>query len=199
VNFYNFARSICRFYLKLFRNIKIEGQDNMPQEGPVIVASNHISFLDPVVVGCVFDRQINFIAKEELFHIPILKTIIKRLHAFPVKRGSGDRGALRAALQVLSQGKCFGIFPEGHRNRTKDLITPFKGGAAMIAIKSGAPVLPVAVQGTKGFFSPVRVKIGKPISVPKQIEKIDKNTLTNFNKQLEDALLKLLKELHLQL
>lgn len=171
----------------------------MPQEGPVIVASNHISFLDPVVVGSVFDRQINFIAKEELFHIPILKAIIKGLHAFPVKRGSGDRGALRAALQILAQGKCFGIFPEGHRNRTESLITPFKGGAAMIALKSGAPVLPVAVQGTKGFFGPVRVKIGKPISVPKQIEKIDKNTLTNFNKQLEDALLKLLKELHLQL
>jgi len=91
VNFYNFARAICRFYLKVFRHIEIEGQDNMPQEGPVIVASNHISFLDPVVVGCVFERQISFIAKEELFHIPILRAIIKGLHAFPVKRGSGDR------------------------------------------------------------------------------------------------------------
>jgi len=68
----------------------------------------------------------------------------------------------------------------------------------MMALKSGAPVLPVAVQGTKGFFSPVRVKIGKPVSVPKQVEKVDKNTLSDFNKQLEDNLLKLLKELHLQ-
>ena len=90
MNFYNFARSICRFYLKLFRNIKIEGQDNMPQEGPVIVASNHISFLDPVVVGCAFDRHLNIISKEELFRIAILKAIIKGLHAFPVKRCSGD-------------------------------------------------------------------------------------------------------------
>lgn len=195
MNFYIFARGICRFYLKVFRNIKVEGQGNMPKNGPVIVASNHISLLDPVVVGCVFEREINFIAKEELFQIPILKTIIKALNAFPIKRGSGDRGALRAALQVLSQNRCFGIFPEGHRNRTEARLTPFKGGAAMIALKSGAPVLPVAVQGTKGFFGQVRVKIGKPIPVPEQFEKIDKTTMTDFTKKLEETVAQLLKEL----
>jgi len=195
MNFYSFARVICRVYLKVFRNIKVEGQNNMPSHGPVIVAANHISYLDPVVVGAVFDREINFVAKEELFHIPILKSIIKALNAFPVKRGLGDRGALRAALQILSQNRCFGIFPEGHRNRTEAKLTPFKGGAAMIALKSGAPILPVAVQGTKGFFRQVRVKIGQPIQVPTQIEKVDKAAVTELTQKLEQAIFQLLTEL----
>lgn len=194
MTFYNFACSLCRLYLKIFRNIKIEGQNNMPKNGAVIVASNHVSYLDPVVVGCVFTREINFLAKEELFQIPVLRSIITALHAFPVKRGSGDRGALRAALKLLSQGKCFGIFPEGHRNRSNLPLAPFKAGAAMLALKSGAPVLPVAVQGTKGVLSQVRVKIGKPIPVPNH-DKVDKNTVTSFNQQLEKAVSQLLEEL----
>lgn len=195
MKFYSFARGLCRLYLKTFRRWEIEGEENIPSQGPVIIASNHISYLDPVVVGCAFNREISFLAKEELFEIPILRTIISNLNAFPVKRGSGDRGAIRAALELLAQGECFGIFPEGHRNRTQAPLTPFKAGVALLAIKSGAPVLPVALDGTKGFFSRVRIKIGPPISMEDRGKKLDKSKMAALTDQVETAVSLLLGKL----
>lgn len=192
--FYQFARSLCRLYLKIFRGFKVEGIEKVPPTGPVILAANHTSYMDPVALGCALERPIRFLAKEELFHIPLLSPLIKSLGAFPVKRGTGDRGALRTSLEILSQGHCFGIFPEGQRNRTKQPLLPFKPGAAMLAAKSGAVVVPVALLGTKGWFGRITVRIGDPLRFPQtEGSRPSKEELENFSQSLYQAIGQLLK------
>lgn len=135
----------------------------MPAEGPVIVAANHLSNLDPVVVGCLFRRNITFLAKAELFRIPVLKTVIKVLGAVPLHRGRSDIAAMRTAMEVLREGRVLCLFPEGTRSRTGELL-PLKQGVAMLAWKSGAPVLPVALWGTNRWgLTRVKAKVGKPL------------------------------------
>ncbi|WP_227764193.1 lysophospholipid acyltransferase family protein [Zhaonella formicivorans] len=195
MTFYEFARGLCRIYLKTFRRWQVEGAENLPSKGPVILAANHVSYLDPVALGCAFDRQVHFLAKEELFRIPLLGWIIDHLGAFPVKRGAGDRGAIRASLEILHNGGCFGIFPEGGRNKTSQLLLPFKAGAAMLAAKSGAPVLPVALIGTSGFSGKVIVRVGKPISFPIEADgRAGKEELENFSREIVTAITEMLEE-----
>jgi len=163
--FYRFARALCRLLLLLLRRWEVHGGENLPVSGGVLVISNHQSYWDPVVVGCALARQVHFMAKAQLFQIPVLGTIIRALGAFPVARGSGDRGAIRRALQVLEAGCVLGIFPEGTRSRSGELLEPHLG-AAMLAVKAGVPVLPVAVINTRGIWGKVRVHIGKTLQFP---------------------------------
>ncbi|MBE3588719.1 MAG: 1-acyl-sn-glycerol-3-phosphate acyltransferase [Thermoanaerobacteraceae bacterium] len=160
--FYRFARAVCRLILLLLRRWVVEGAENLPRRGGVLVVSNHASYWDPVVVGCALDRQVHFMAKAELFHFPVLGPVIRRLDAFPVARGGADRQAIRRALELLKQGRVVGIFPEGTRSRTGELLEPHLG-AAMLALRAQVPVLPVAVINSRGLFRRVRVHIGKPL------------------------------------
>lgn len=194
MTFYQFARSLCRLYLKIFRGFKVEGLEKMPKTGPVILAANHISYMDPVAIGCAIERPIRFLAKEELFRIPLFNTLIRALGAFPVKRGSGDRGALRASLEILEQGNCFGIFPEGQRNRTHQLLLPLKPGAAMLAAKTKAVVVPIALKGTKGWVDKITVRIGEPLSFPpSEKNRPSKEELNDFNQSLYRAIEEMLR------
>ncbi|GAW28084.1 MAG: lysophospholipid acyltransferase family protein [Bacillota bacterium] len=162
----------------------MEGEKNLPVEGPVIIAANHVSNLDPVVVGCAFDRKVSYLAKEELFQVPVLSWIIRHLGAFPVKRGTGDRGAIRAALDVLEKGDCFGIFPEGTRSKDGNLQQP-KLGVAMLAAKTGAPVLPVALINTQRLLAPITVRVGQVIKPPWPAgSKVSKEELEAFAQQI---------------
>lgn len=163
--FYRFARLLCRMVLLILRRWEVRGVDNFPHSGGLVVISNHTSYWDPVVIGCTLTREIHFMAKAELFSIPLLSIIIKTLHAFPVRRGGSDRNAIRTALQHLGNGNVVGIFPEGTRSKTGDILDPHLG-AAMLALKAGVPILPVAVVGTRGFVGKVRVLIGKPMEFP---------------------------------
>ena len=157
---------ICGAFIQLFRFVyrwQIEGRENLPSEGPVIICSNHISWLDPPLMGCIaWPRHVHIMAKEELFRIPVFGSIIKRVKAFPVKRDSADRRAIKTAIDIVKNGEIVGLFPEGTRSRTKDLLPP-QPGVGLITHKSGAPVVPVAIMGPYKLFRPIRVRIGKPL------------------------------------
>lgn len=160
--FYRLARMVCRIILFLLRRWEVEGLEHLPRSGGVLVVSNHMSYWDPVVVGCALDRPVRFMAKAQLFRIPLLGPAIRALGAFPVVRGSPDRQALRQALEILGHDQVVGIFPEGTRSHSGQLLEPHLG-AAMLALRAGVPVLPVAVINTRGIFGKVRVHIGKPM------------------------------------
>ncbi len=159
--FYIAAKFICRTVLLVVRRWKVIGDPHLPPGGLILIA-NHVSYWDPVVIGCAIDRNIFFMAKEELFHIPVLAWIIKKLGAFPVQRSGGGRASIKMALEIVKDGNVVGIFPEGTRSKTGELLNPHLG-AAMLALKGGVPLLPVAVSGTKGFLGRVKVVIGKPL------------------------------------
>lgn len=165
--FYSIVRGFLRFIF-YFLGLKAEGLENLPQSGPCIIAANHVSNWDPVVVALVLKRPVYFMGKTALFKYRIMAAIFTGLHAFPVKRGVPDRKAIHRALHVLEEGKVLGIFPEGARNITGDM-KPLPG-VAMIALKSGVPVVPVACLGTRhtlpcGWFNPLLVRVGQPICI----------------------------------
>ena len=165
---------ILKFY---FRN-NIYGTENVPQQGPLVIVSNHASDLDPPIVSVCMKRPVAYMAKEELFEVPVLKQIITLYGAYPVKRGSADRSAIRSALNSLEQGWAVGIFLQG--TRTSDgRITEPKLGATLIAAKAKVPLLPVCIWGThavkrQGLIAnsvPITVRIGELIPPPESTKK----------------------------
>ncbi|MBI2490550.1 MAG: (d)CMP kinase [Candidatus Rokubacteria bacterium] len=128
---------------------RLEGRDtpHVPAAGPVLFVANHSSFLDPPAIGSCAPRQLHFLAKEALFAIPLFGRIIRAVNARPVRRGGADPAALRAGLRVLEDGGALLVFPEGSRG-TEGVLRPPKPGAAMLAVMTGAPVVPVYVSGT---------------------------------------------------
>ena len=190
---YLISRVFCRFVLFVIRRMEIHGKDNMPDEGGVVIASNHTSMWDPVIIGSAFDRWVSFMAKEELYKInPLFSWLIRHMQTFPVKRGQMDRGALKFALNHLKTGHIIGLFPEGTRSKSGDL-QDARNGAAMLAIKAGVPVLPVGIIGSKGWGKVV-VKVGKPINIDKFFEdKVNKELLNEFSKSFMAEIEKLLQ------
>jgi 1-acyl-sn-glycerol-3-phosphate acyltransferase len=164
------------------RSVKVEGVENVPRQGPLILASNHLNNADPPVIALVIPRHPTFMAKQEMFGWPILGLGIRAFGAFPVRRFEADLAALRKATERVRQGEMLVMFPEGTRSRTGSMR---KGhpGTAMIALRAGAPILPVAVTGTetvkwpwlflRPFLGPrVRVVIGQPFFLP-EVERVD--------------------------
>jgi len=143
--------------------IRTNGIDDFPAHNAVIVYSNHKSMWDPVIIGCLLKRQIHFMAKEELFANPLFGFIIKKLNAFPVKRGMPDRKAIKKALQVLNNKQVLGIFPEGTRSKDGKLHEP-EPGVALIAAKSkDVTLVPIAIGGKYKLFSRIDIIFGKPL------------------------------------
>jgi 1-acyl-sn-glycerol-3-phosphate acyltransferase len=170
--FYRFWRSFFRFLFSHCCYWEIEGLENFPVTGPVLVISNHTSYWDPVVVGCVFPRQVYFMAKKELYSYPVLAQILRMLGAFPVDRGRVDKGTIRHALTLLKDGKVLGIFPEGTRSKSGQLLPPLPG-AAFLAKHAGVPICPVAITGARqifagGRFRKFRVRIGQPLELQRK-------------------------------
>ncbi|MCL5026729.1 MAG: 1-acyl-sn-glycerol-3-phosphate acyltransferase [Chloroflexi bacterium] len=173
--FYLFANACTRTLLWLLTSTRVRGLENIPQEGPVIVLANHAHFIDPPILGAILTRKVVFMAKTELFRAPLLGWIVKHYDAFPVRRGEPDHAAMRQALKVLAEGGALGMFPEGTRSRTGALQRGHTG-AALLALRSNAPVVPVAIAGTNRVLRwpnillrpSVTVKIGPPftLSVP---------------------------------
>jgi len=170
VSLYPFARSVVAGILKPTFRIKVEGLEHFPKEGGVLLCTNHISNLDPPVVGVTAPRKVLFMAKDELFQVPVLKQLLNNFGTFPVKRGGGDREALRAGLKVLKEGNVLGLFPEGTRSKDGKL---GKGmpGAGFFALRSTAAVVPCAIIGPYKSFSTLRVVYGKPINMEEYREK----------------------------
>ncbi len=164
MNFYQFAKGVvASVFFPLYR-VEVKGKEYFPKEGAVLLCSNHIDNLDPPTVGISAPRQVHFMAKEELFRVPILGGIVRKVGSFPVKRGMSDREALRNGLNVLKEGGVLGLFPEGTRSKDGKL---GKGlaGAGFFALRSNALVVPCAVIGTYKPFRKVKVFFGEPINL----------------------------------
>lgn len=172
--FYALAREIVSLIFHIYFKIIVLGRENIPkQKGSYIIASNHVSNNDPPMVGIVFKGKYTFMAKEELFRInPLFTWLIKKLGAFPVKRGSKDSAAIDNALESLNNGRIFVIFPEGTRSKDGELGKP-KSGVTLVAARAKVPVVPVFVKyGKKRFLRrQVLVSIGEPI--PKESFDVD--------------------------
>ena len=150
-------------YFKFVHRWKIKGKENRKQDGPLIIMANHTSVLDPPIVGCIMNRQVHFMAKEELFKNPIFRRFLKGIGTFPVRRGKPDRKALKNAFKLLNNDKVICIFPEGTRH-SPDNLGKAKAGAVMIALKSQAPILPVGIINTKNKKK-LKISIGEPFTL----------------------------------
>ncbi|MFJ5747292.1 lysophospholipid acyltransferase family protein [Peribacillus frigoritolerans] len=163
LDFYTFAKNIVKGVLTPSFRVKTLGKGHIPKEGGVLICANHIDNLDPPVVGMTSPRDIHFMAKEELFHAPVLKGILPRVNAFPVKRGNSDRESLRKGLKLLKEGKAIGLFPEGTRSKTGQLGEGL-AGAGFFALRSDAVIIPCAIIGPYKFLRPLKVVYGPPIN-----------------------------------
>ena len=160
---------------------KTLGIKNLPKRGGVVVVSNHGSHLDPPILGHALGRPVAFMAKSELFNVPILSFIITACGAYPVKRGAGDREAIRNASAQLNQGWATGVFLDGTRQENGRVNDP-KPGAALLAARTGSPILPVAIINShrafpKGSilprFIPIHLRVGELIQPPKTKKRED--------------------------
>lgn len=160
-----FIRYSMYFVYKLFYNFHIEGKENLPEHEGVVIASNHRSYADPVLLTMPMEKPVTYMAKEELFKNKIFGTFIKILGAFPVRRGAGDMQVIDDSIAILQSGKNLVIFPEGSRSK-ENKVQKGKTGVALIAAKSGADVLPMGIcfEGSKLHFrSKLTLRIGKII------------------------------------
>lgn len=168
---FKLVRLVLNFVFFVCLGLKVEGRENIPDKGAIIIAPNHKSYWDPPVIGtAVNNRVIHYMAKEELFKNPIFGWLIRQFGTFPVKRGTVDRQAVRQAVRELKTGNPLGIFPEGTRIKREGL-GRFHSGMASLALMTGTPVVPVAVLGTMDLpkkNGPLAVLIGKPIEVKKE-------------------------------
>ena len=170
LNLYERAyKHLAGFIKKAFR-IKVVGAENEPMEGGYLACANHISFLDVIVMAVATKRQIRFMAKKELFGIPILGKLITALGAFPVDRKGNSAGSIKKSINLLESGEVVGMFPQGHRFAGRELESTrdnVKGGAAMAVWHAKVPVLPMYIETKNSrvrLFRPITIHIGKPIS-----------------------------------
>lgn len=160
---YQAIRLFLLAIFKIFFRIKVNGQENLPDSGPVILLSNHISLLDPPLLAAVSPRPVRFMAKKELFENPILRFILFLADAFPVDRKKNDITAVKKALSVLKKEEVLGLFPEGTRRPEGKLGTP-KLGSVMLAIKSGAPIVAVGISNVKAEGQ-ITINIGESFNL----------------------------------
>lgn len=160
---YIWIKAILRFVYRLLFRLEVKGIEVIPKQGAVVLCANHISVLDPPAVGIMLNRSVHFMAKAELFQIPILGSIIRALKAFPVKRNAVGKETIRTAVSLLREGNIIGIFPEGTRN--VDGVVAAKKGAALIALKSEATIIPVAIVGKYLIFHKTKIVYGAPIDI----------------------------------
>ncbi|MDR0652317.1 MAG: 1-acyl-sn-glycerol-3-phosphate acyltransferase [Synergistaceae bacterium] len=147
--FYRFVQNVFRLFFRLYNRLEVRGLSNVPNEGPMLVASNHASFVDPPLVGSVLPIRLRYLAKESLFRVPLLGFLIRTLGAVPVAREDSQRAGavMKLLLALLKDGECVLLFPEG--SRTEDgRLKPLEAGVAYLSVKTGVPVLPVYVKGS---------------------------------------------------
>ncbi|OXS61216.1 1-acyl-sn-glycerol-3-phosphate acyltransferase [Cohnella sp. CIP 111063] len=159
---YRIARAILRALYVLLYRLEARGIDNIPREGPVVLCSNHRSLQDPITLGVWVPRKVHYMAKEELFRIPLFGPLIRAVGAFPVKRGGVSKEAIRTAITLLQGGNVMGIFPEGTRNESVGM---GKRGAVTMAVRAKAIVVPVALVGQYRIFRKMVAVYGAPIDL----------------------------------
>jgi 1-acyl-sn-glycerol-3-phosphate acyltransferase len=184
---YRICRRLLRILFALFYRLEAIGTQHVPEEGPVILCANHISTFDPPLVGTPLERKVHFMAKAELFQMPILGWLIPRVGAFPVKRGGVGKETIKATLQLLRDGRVLGIFPEGSR---KNPSGEGKKGAALFATRTGAAVIPVSIIGNYKLFRKMTIIYGPPVDLSEFAE--------GTSEQLEAATDKIMKTIRTQ-
>lgn len=182
---YLFLKAVFYLIFKSLFRLEVRGSKNVPQEGGVIIAANHSSYLDPPVIGVALKRRATYMAREGLFRIPLLRNFVSAF-SFPVKRGSPRPSTIKEAVQRLKKGELIVMFPEGGRSKDGTFLDP-KRGVALIATMSRAPVVPALIRGTEKAFpvgakfirlAKIRVTFGKPISIG--LQEADKDFQERF-------------------
>ena len=186
---YDAAKLSLGVFFRLWR-MRVLGAENVPPTGPVIIACNHISYFDPPLLGTACPRRIRYMAKRELFNIPILGPLITSFGAYPVDRSGTPMAAVRRSVEVLRRGEVIGIFPEGTRNL--DGTVEAREGVALLASLGKAAVIPAAVIGTReaARFRRFEVVFGRPLRLPAG-RKATREELANFTDQVMQAIRKL--------
>jgi 1-acyl-sn-glycerol-3-phosphate acyltransferase len=161
---YIIFRFLFRLLYRYIYRYEIIGRENVPSTGAVMLCSNHISNLDPPILGSSIERKVAFMAKSELFDIPVVSFLITQFGAFPVKRGAQDKQALRKALGLLKEGHVLGVFPEGTRSKTGELGKAYTG-VGLFALKEPSTVIPVAIIGPYRPFKRIKVVFGSAINL----------------------------------
>ena len=181
MKFYNVAIKIVKGILKVFILFKVKGEENIPKEGAFLLCANHRSNMDPILIAAGCKRQLTFMAKDELFHVPVLGKLIKALGAFPIKRGKGDAAAVMATLKIMKRGEATLIFPEGTRMKNGERKS-VNSGIIRLAMQSNAKILPAYVG--KNY-----VTYGEPISYEEYIEDMkDTDKMQNLADSLMDTI-----------
>ncbi len=166
--FYRFMYTLLAWFFRTILRVSVEGLENIPEKGGAVLCSNHIAIRDVFVIAAPLDRQPRFLAKKELFRVPILAPLIRALGATPLDRGGMDVGAIRKSIELAESGEIVTVFPQGHRfPKVNPADTSVKHGAGMIAYRAGVPMIPVCIKVKNEHYVPfrkVRLIIGKPIS-----------------------------------
>lgn len=183
---FKFGRAVCAGLSHLWR-LQAYGVEHVPLDGPLIIAANHMSYLDPPMLGVALPRQISYMAKKELFDIPILGALISGVGTYPVDRNGSAKAAIKRSLEVLATGGAIGIFPEGTRN-TDGSHKP-QQGVALLASLSGAAVLPAALYGSDqaSKLHQIKVAFGEPLRLPSD-RKATREDLANFTGEVMSAI-----------
>ncbi len=189
--FYETCRVIVRVIVPLLIRLRVVGVENVPATGPVILVSNHLNWIDVPMIGLRLMRRTHFMAKIELFQRAPLKWLVIGLGAFPVRRGEADRQAIKQAEEVLKAGQVLVIFPEGTRSRSRKMKEGL-AGVALIALRSGAPVVPVGISGSEKFkpwrIWPFRTSITLTYGEPFILTREDRRAHTNLQEQLDSIM-----------
>ena len=192
--FYKIFKLLCRFWFGTILRTRVIGVENIPKDGAFILAANHVSNWDPPFLGTFMEREVCYMGKEELFKNPIMAAICRGLHVFPVKRGAADKTAIKTAVKILKDGKCFGIFPEGTRSKTGKL-GKAEPGISLIAAMTKAPIIPAAIINTEKIFSKEKffphlaVVYGTPLKFTGSTK--DKEALAEFAQSIMKEIAKL--------
>ena len=197
--FYCVATKTMKALFILLTRWRVEGKENVPKQGSLIVVANHLNLIDPPLLGVSVARRINFMAKQELFRPSLGAYFVRASGAFPVRRGKLDREAIRRALEVLKNGGVVGMFPEGKRSLNNQLL-PIQPGTAFVAVRSGAPILPIGISGSEqvkgiGFIihrPRITVTIGRPFSLPYSKDKPLRSQLPELSDMISKRIAELL-------
>ncbi len=188
---YRFLYPIVNWLVRVLARVTVTGAEHMPRSGGVLLVSNHLTSYDPMIVGMNFKRILRFMAKIELYRNPARAWFVTQLQAFPIRRGEADRAALRYAEELLKDGRVVAIFPEGHRSRNAAMQAG-QPGIALLARRTGAPILPVAITGTEHFlpralprWRPWRrpaltITVGAPFTLPPHAGRADYTALIDL-------------------
>lgn len=192
---YRVGQAVCRPIMKVFYRYKFINNNSIPHEGAYIIASNHMSFSDPVLLGLGQRRRLFFMAKQELFKNKFFAGLIRALGAFPVERGAGDGKAIKTGEDLIKEGNVMTIFIEGGRTKTGEFMRP-RSGCALVAQQMQVPVIPACITITgnpKHRFAKRVVHFGEPLT-PEQLGLTpdgDRRQLKNATNMIMDEIKKM--------